>query len=459
MKRYSNKNHSKLNIILGAIFIAGLYFLTLSIESVFDMSFLPFKITREMISILPALYISCILLFKEDTFDALAITIYSLLGFFYELDGIKQPLFGLISIGLVFLSSIIHFIKFRPKFRLGSFFIPIAIILICGIITSFQNKNRLGEIGQTLVLRNILVGLFLLYFEVFFVSSIKKHSLKELSFFFILLAILLLGMNNINYYFLKIQNSVSRSDTPYLFNHCLLVLIIPFILISILGIETKKDIIQAVFAALVLFAILYDTWEWIFENTIFFVFMMIALIIIGICKNSNKLYAGIASFFVLALIVLIPYVKTVHVERVSLFQYDIQKIAQNMDLLKQCINDIKNREGQNLIFGQGVYYTSLVSASATFIYNDWLMSHLYDGLGYVGLGAFTLSSIIAYFKLLRVRNKAGFVGAFVLLGTFSLSFFSVLSSYFELFVFIILIGILTEYEVNEKLLCELGTED
>lgn len=342
--------------------------------------------------------------------------------------------------GIIVISFVIHFIKFKPKFRLGSFFIPLTILLVILSI----NSTRLIKSSYS-TLSQIINYAFALISYIFFASTIDNPTMNEIKtlvcgyiFTFCLMEVFINTILSSD----KIESYIYDTELA-----TMLLLIIPFVLTSFFNVNNIKKFLGAIFGLIIFGLISYIIVLGPIINIIIIILEIIAMIILGI-KKSNKVGISIIFLvfcipFLLALTYFSKDIKDINVYIIDL-KNEVKIYFNTLQDIQKYINAYKesdfSRDTLKDIFG--------------------LIPNILFNSGLLGLLGYVVFTFFKYIKLCKARTTASITLVIGLLAS-GIILLTIPSFYMFKFYLILNIFILCilEYKVNGRLLCEYGEDN
>ena len=144
---------------------------------------IPYMILESIFLILISIWVSFLLLSKEDTYYALITILFVPFMFSHPFDAYTIPTSLYFAVGIVVLAIVGHFFRFKVKLKFHKIFNGFVLLFIALVIGGIST-------GESYYLTQLLVvsfsGLGLLLLIVFFTSTIKNITFKRISFLMII---------------------------------------------------------------------------------------------------------------------------------------------------------------------------------------------------------------------------------------------------------------------------------
>lgn len=350
--------------------------------------------------ILLALIALFVLILYKETYYSIPIITFVPFMFSHPFDVYTSPVCLYISIAILALGLIIHFIRFRTKLKFGHFLGGI-ILLGVGMMLGGINVKTDTRWINFLIVSGCVMGFIVLYV---FLSSTIKISYENIARLMTYLGIILV-MESMSYYIVKpggISNLFSKGMNVGwgISNNVALILLFtsPFTLYLAISNEKKKCITYLLITILQ-FLIIVMTYS---RGAILSLAIGICFMLpISIIKASDRktfvkvilISIGVVVIgFVLFLIIYKEYASKFFDE---LFRINLKDYNGRGPIYKQCIEIIK----QYPIFGRGIL--SNFNESGTYIWGHSTYLQTAMTMGFVGVVLITIHMIQKYFYLAR----------------------------------------------------------
>ena len=296
---------SRLLIIIGAILIFSIWFFNVIISKGYLFDLGTFELPDGILFCVISFYIFILLIFKKDSFESG--TILMMLPFSIMQDGIVDKHleitetsyifnFGFtlwinIAVLLIGFGLLIHFLIYRPKFRLGSFTWSLILLFTGVIVCTILKKIEIIQKRDLIIIFSFLIAIFLLY--EYYAMSNESHSFKDIAFVLLLISLLIIGERIALYYASIDYNSYSDLGIT--------IFAIPFIMYYLFYLNNVKAIFKNIIILLLLsFIMAFVIYVYPFISVLILASIIFSFLV-SIRKTENKL---LYSIFIIILLII-----------------------------------------------------------------------------------------------------------------------------------------------------------
>ncbi|MBQ7276178.1 MAG: hypothetical protein IJS58_02910 [Bacilli bacterium] len=459
---------SRLLIIIGAILIFSIWFFNVIISKGYLFDLGTFELPDGILFCVISFYIFILLIFKKDSFESG--TILMMLPFSIMQDGIVDKHleitetsyifnFGFtlwinIAVLLIGFGLLIHFLIYRPKFRLGSFTWSLILLFTGVIVCTILKKIEIIQKRDLIIIFSFLIAIFLLY--EYYAMSNESHSFKDIAFVLLLISLLIIGERIALYYASIDYNSYSDLGIT--------IFAIPFIMYYLFYLNNVKAIFKNIIILLLLsFIMAFVIYVYPFISVLILASIIFSFLV-SIRKTENKL---LYSIFIIILLIItsgiifgfekMNYIDGTIIDRfIDGYRGTLYAISGDDVTSFAPYRSLIESEYFNKLLG--INYAALNDInSLEFMTNYNIFRRLYLSFGIVGLFTFLIFSFDVLFKTLRLRTRQSVTIAIACFALFLFTLFIPKINLLNILIVLIFVLSAIESNVNAKLLCVEGS--